>query len=137
MKIILNKEQLSVLSVLEEQTTPQIPQACKAYYSDSEPTYYVDNAANRKKGRVGKQKGVTLTMSDEMIPAFELCYELNKNQWKYKQWIMFPLVSAIVGYKRDKWINAVGKAGDRKKFIVCWMSWRDWTQLKNGGGLPT
>ena len=109
MKIILNEKQIKSLSLLEEQKKAVIPQACKAYYSDTEPTYYTDNAQNRKLNRVGKQKGVKVVMSDEMRPVFELCYELNKNQRKYKQSIMFPLVSAIVNHKRDKWVDAVGE----------------------------
>ena len=108
MKIILTEKQIKSISLLEENAAPQIPQACKAYYSDSTPLYYVDNQNNRALGRVGKQRAVRYTMSDEMRPAFELCYELNKNQRKYKQSIMFPLVSAIVNHKRDKWVDAVG-----------------------------
>ena len=109
MKIILNEKQIKSIALLKEQNKPVIPQACKAYYSDTEPTYYTDNAQNRKLNRVGKQKGVKVVMSDEMRPVFELCYELNKNQRKYKQSIMFPLVSAIVNHKRDKWVDAVGE----------------------------
>jgi hypothetical protein len=109
MKIILNEKQIKSLSLLEEQNKPVIPQACKAYYSDTEPTYYVDNAQNRKLNRVGEEKGVKVIMSDEMRPVFELCYELNRNQQKYKQSIMFPLVSAIVNHKKDKWVDAVGE----------------------------
>ena len=109
MKIILNEKQIKSLSLLEEQNKPVIPQACKAYYSDTEPTYYVDNAQNRKLNRVGKEKGVKVIMSDEMRPVFELCYELNRNQQRYKQSIMFPLVSAIVNHKKDKWVDAVGE----------------------------
>ena len=109
MKIILNEKQIKYLSLLEEQNKPVIPQACKAYYSDTEPTYYVDNQQNRSLNRVGKQKGVKVVMSDEMRPVFELCYELNRNQQKYKQSIMFPLVSAIVNHKKDKWVDAVGE----------------------------
>lgn len=109
MKIILNQTQLNSLSVLEEHAAPKIPQACKAYYSDIEPTYYVDNQQNRSLNRVGKQKGVKVVMSDEMRPVFELCYELNRNQQRYKQSIMFPLVSAIVNHKKDKWVDAVGE----------------------------
>jgi hypothetical protein len=109
MKIILNQKQLNSLSVLEEHAAPQIPKACKAYYSDTEPTYYVDNQQNRSLNRVGKQKGVKVILSDEMLPVFELCYELNINQRKYKQSIMFPLVSAIVNHKKDKWVDAVGE----------------------------
>ena len=109
MKIIINEKQIKAMSLLEEQNNITIPQACKAYYSDAEPTYYVDNLQNRRLNRVGKEKGVKVIMSDEMRPAFELCNELNKNQWKYKQKIMFPLVSAIVNHKKDKWIDAVGK----------------------------
>ena len=80
MKIILTEKQIKSISLLEENAAPQIPQACKAYYSDSTPLYYVDNQNNRDLGRVGKQRAVRYTMSDEMRPAFELCYELNKNQ---------------------------------------------------------
>ena len=109
MKIILNEKQIKYLSLLEEQNKPVIPQACKAYYSDTEPTYYVDNQQNRSLNRVGKQKGVKVVMPDKMRPVFELCYELNKNQRKYKQSIMFPLVSAIVNHKKDKWVDAVGE----------------------------
>ena len=109
MKIILNEKQIKSMSLLEEQNKPVIPQACKAYYSDTEPTYYVDNQQNRNLNRVGEQKGVKVIMSDEMRPVFELCYELNRNQRKYKQSIMFPLVSAIVNHKRDKWVDAVGE----------------------------
>ena len=109
MKIILNEKQIKSISLLTEQNKPVIPQACKAYYSDTEPTYYVDNAQNRKLNRVGKEKGVKVIMSDEMRPVFELCYELNRNQQRYKQSIMFPLVSAIVNHKKDKWVDAVGE----------------------------
>ena len=109
MKIILNEKQIKSMSLLEEQNKPVIPQACKAYYSDTEPTYYVDNQQNRNLNRVGKQKGVKVVMSDKMRPVFELCYELNRNQRKYKQSIMFPLVSAIVNHKKDKWVDAVGE----------------------------
>ena len=109
MKIILNEKQIKSIALLEEQNKPVIPQACKAYYSDTEPTYYVDNAQNRKLNRVGKEKGVKVIMSDEMRPVFELCYELNRNQQRYKQSIMFPLVSAIVNHKKDKWVDAVGE----------------------------
>lgn len=114
MKIILNEKQIKSLSLLEEQNKPVIPQACKAYYSDTEPTYYVDNAQNRKLNRVGKEKGVKVIMSDEMRPVFELCYELNRNQQRYKQSIMFPLVSAIVNHKKDKWVDAVGEKEIRR-----------------------
>tara|TARA_R110001592_G_scaffold71364_5_gene218227 strand:- start:153 stop:2051 length:1899 start_codon:yes stop_codon:yes gene_type:complete len=109
MKIILNEKQIKSIALLEEQNKPVIPQACKAYYSDTEPTYYVDNQQNRNLNRVGKQKGVKVVMSDKMRPVFELCYELNRNQQKYKQSIMFPLVSAIVNHKKDKWVDAVGE----------------------------
>ena len=47
MKIILNEKQIKSIALLEEQNKPVIPQACKAYYSDTEPTYYVDNQQNR------------------------------------------------------------------------------------------
>ena len=64
MKIILNEKQIKSMSLLEEQNKPIIPQACKAYYSDSTPLYYVDNQNNRNLGRVGKQRAVRYTMSD-------------------------------------------------------------------------
>ena len=108
MKIILNEKQLKSMSLLSEQESPQIPKACKAYYSDTKPTYYADNAQNRNLNRAGKQKGVKVVTSEKMLPAFELCYELQRNQQKYKQSIMFPLVSAIVNHKKDKWVDAVG-----------------------------
>ena len=108
MKIILNEKQLKSMSLLIEQESPQIPKACKAYYSDTKPTYYADNAQNRDLNRAGKQKGVKVVTSEKMLPAFELCYELQRNQRKYKSSIMFPLVSAIVNHKKDKWVDAVG-----------------------------
>ena len=58
MKIILNQKQIKAMSLLEEQNNITIPKACKAYYSNTEPTYYVDNLQNRRLNRVGKQKGV-------------------------------------------------------------------------------
>ena len=97
------------MSLLVEQNTTPIPKACKAYYSDTKPTYYADNAQNRKLNRSGKQKGVKVVTSEKMLPAFELCYELQTNQQKYKQSIMFPLVSSIVNHKKDKWVDAVGE----------------------------
>ena len=109
MKIILNEKQIKAMSVIEEQTAPEIPKACKAYYSDTKPTYYANNAQNRKLNRAGKQKGFKVVTSEKMLPAFKLCYELNRNQRKYKQSIMFPLVSAIVNHKKDKWVDAVGE----------------------------
>ena len=109
MKIILSKKQIESMSLLVEQASPQIPKACKAYYSDTEPTYYTDNSQNRKLNRVGEQKGFRVVTSEKMLPAFELCYELQRNQQKYKQSIMFPLVSSIVNHKKDKWIDAVGE----------------------------
>ena len=114
MKIILNEKQIKSLSLLEEQSTIQIPKACKAYYSDTKPTYYADNAQNRKLNRVGKPKGVKVVTSEKMLPAFELCYELQRNQQKYKSSIMFPLVSSIVNHKKDKWVDAVGEEEIRR-----------------------
>jgi len=114
MKIILNKKQMESMSLLVEQQSPQIPKACKAYYSDTKPTYYADNAQNRKLNRVGKQKGVKVVTSEKMLPAFELCYELQRNQQKYKSSIMFPLVSSIVNHKKDKWVEAVGEEEIRR-----------------------
>ena len=70
MKIILNEKQIKSIALLEEQNKPVIPQACKAYYSDTEPTYYVDNQQNRNLNRVGKQKGVKVVMSDKMRSCF-------------------------------------------------------------------
>ena len=109
MKIILSEKQIELVSLLKEQNTPQIPKACKAYYSDTKPTYYANNAQNRKLNRVGEPKGVKVVTSEKMLPAFELCYELQRNQQKYKQSIMFPLVSSIVNHKKDKWVDAVGE----------------------------
>ena len=111
MKIILNEKQIKSMSLLEEQTTTPIPQACKAYYSDIEPKLYIDSPSNRRMGRVGKQYGEAEIMPDKMRPAFELCMELQTNAYKkqYKQKVMFPLVSAIVQHKREKWVDAVGE----------------------------